>query len=95
MKPPVAETAEAGAWHRQPVVWLGLAILLASVAGCIALMVLGARHDRDPSSAAQGGSVFGVPLHAAAAVEEETEEEGRERPSPQSIAPAGRARAIP
>ncbi|WP_197706821.1 hypothetical protein [Sterolibacterium denitrificans] len=88
---PAAETVEAGAWYRQPVVWLGLVILLASVAGCIALMVLGARHDHDPSSAVQGGSVFGVPLHAVTAVAEE----GREPLSPQPIAPAGRAQAHP
>ena len=27
-------------WYRPPVVWLGAAILLASIAGCIALIVL-------------------------------------------------------
>ena len=86
--PPPAETAEADgrAWYRQPVVWLGLVILLASVVGCIALMVLGAQHDHDPSESVQGGSVFGVPLHAA---------EGREYPSPQPSAPTGRAKAQP
>ena len=27
-------------WYRPPVVWLGAAILLASICGCIALIVL-------------------------------------------------------
>jgi hypothetical protein len=40
------------AW-RQPVVWLGLAIFVASIIGCIAIIMLAVRHD-DPAA---GGGV--------------------------------------
>jgi hypothetical protein len=39
------------AW-RQPVVWLGLAVFVASMIGCIAIIVLAVRHD---GSAPAGG----------------------------------------
>ncbi|MBV2234280.1 MAG: hypothetical protein KUL75_01930 [Sterolibacterium sp.] len=90
MAPPVVETREAGAWYRQPVAWLGLAIFLASVAGCIALMVLGADHAHEQPLATEAGVVFGVPLRAAAA-----ETENRERLPDHPVASAGRARMRP
>ena len=31
------------AWYRPPVVWLGIAILLASLAGCVGLIVAASR----------------------------------------------------
>ncbi|HEX7114558.1 MAG TPA: hypothetical protein VF193_05465 [Steroidobacter sp.] len=39
---------QGGRWYQQPVLWLGLAILLASLAGCISLIVLGARYGEEP-----------------------------------------------
>lgn len=39
---------QGGRWYQQPVLWLGLAILLASVAGCISLIVLGTRYGEEP-----------------------------------------------
>lgn len=36
------------AWYRQPVVWLGAVLFAATIAGCIAMIVLGARHDDEP-----------------------------------------------
>ena len=48
-RPPADPTpAAAGAWYRQPVLWLGAAILVASLAGCVWMIVLGARHDDAP-----------------------------------------------
>lgn len=46
-------------WYSQPVVWLGVAVFAASLAGCVWLIVLGARDDdsRIPTS----HQVFGVP----------------------------------
>jgi len=35
-------------WFRQPVLWLGAAIFLASLAGCIATIVLAWRHADVP-----------------------------------------------
>jgi hypothetical protein len=57
-----AETARAG-WYRQPVLWLGALLFGASLAGCVWMIVLGARHA-DPPVPVAGGSVFKVPLAA-------------------------------
>ena len=38
----MTNSVEAGppeSWYRQPVLWLGLAVLAGSIAGCIALIV--------------------------------------------------------
>jgi hypothetical protein len=35
-------------WHGQPVVWLGAAILLASIVGCIGLIVSASRYPDEP-----------------------------------------------
>ncbi|RYD14331.1 MAG: hypothetical protein EOP90_14040 [Lysobacteraceae bacterium] len=53
-----------GGWYRQPVAWLGLAILVASLAGCIWMIVLGARHADEPVPT--GARVFKVPTTAPA-----------------------------
>lgn len=49
-----------GHWYQQPVVWLGLAIFVASLAGCVWMIVLGARYA-DPPVAIEGEMVFKVP----------------------------------
>ncbi len=58
--------ASRACWYRQPVLWLGALLFAASLAGCVWMIVLGARHD-DPPVAVAGGSVFKVPLAAPAA----------------------------
>ena len=50
------------AWHRQPVAWLGLAIFVASLAGCVWMIVLGTRHADEPVPT--GATVFKVPASA-------------------------------
>ena len=35
-------------WYQPPVVWLGLAILLVSIAGCIAVIVAASRYPDEP-----------------------------------------------
>lgn len=50
-----------GAWWRQPVLWLGATILAASLAGCIVMLMLAARHADEPLPGA-GPEVFRVPL---------------------------------
>jgi hypothetical protein len=62
MSRPAPESS--GAWYRQPVLWLGAAILLASLAGCIWMIVLGARHADTPVETSSRAGVFGVPAHA-------------------------------
>ena len=48
------------AW-RQPVVWLGAAIFLASLIGCIVMIVLASRHD-DPALDTGGEYLMKVPV---------------------------------
>ena len=57
---------DAGAWFRQPVVWLGAAILVASIAGCIITIVLAVRHADTPVETGSG-NVLKVPLRHSAA----------------------------
>ena len=53
--------ARRGAWH-QPVVWLALAIFVASVLGCIGMIVL-ANRLADPSTPALAGpTIMKMPI---------------------------------
>ncbi|MCC7461312.1 MAG: hypothetical protein IT480_02485 [Gammaproteobacteria bacterium] len=47
------------AWYSQPIVWLGFAVLAASLAGCLWLIVVSARYQDAPLPA--GEALFGVP----------------------------------
>lgn len=59
---------DAGAWFRQPVVWLGALILAASIAGCVLMIVLASRFTDAPVET-HGAHVMNVPLrHSAEAV---------------------------
>ncbi|HEY0233321.1 MAG TPA: hypothetical protein VGC55_18885 [Dokdonella sp.] len=49
------------AWYAQPVLWLGLVIFAASLAGCVWMIMLGARHADLPLPTA-GGEVMKMPL---------------------------------
>ena len=61
MRQPHTDPARSGDWYRQPVLWLGLVLFAASLAGCVWMIVLGARHADTPVPTA-GGEVFRVPL---------------------------------
>lgn len=50
---------DGGRWYQQPVLWLGAAIFAASMAGCVWMIVLGARHADEPVDAPP--PVMGVP----------------------------------
>jgi hypothetical protein len=50
----------ASAWYRQPVLWLGVFIFVASLAGCVWMIVLGANHADTPLDTSH--TVFGVPV---------------------------------
>jgi hypothetical protein len=56
-----APIAAGDAWWRQPVLWLGAAILLASLAGCIVMLMLAARHADAPLPKA-GVEILRVPV---------------------------------
>jgi hypothetical protein len=64
---------DAGAWFQQPVFWLGAAILVASIAGCIITIVLAMRHADTPVEAGSG-NVLKVPLRHSAATPPPTQE---------------------
>jgi len=51
-------------WYHQPVLWLGVAILLASIAGCIGLIILASRHS-DESLRPHGDELLSVPVTRA------------------------------
>lgn len=59
--PPRTEIADVRSWYRQPVAWLGLLLFAASLAGCVLMIVLGARHADQPLPTA-GGEVAHMPL---------------------------------
>lgn len=61
-----ANTAHvASAWYHQPVLWLGIAVFLASIAGCVWLIVVSVRYADTPLNTSQ--PVFGVPASAHSA----------------------------
>ena len=55
---------DGAVWYRQPILWLGGALFAAVVAGCIAMIVLGARHD-DEALPTQGSTVLKMPAERA------------------------------
>lgn len=62
---PVVSPAPRTAW-RQPVVWLGVVIFLASLIGCILTIVLASRHD-DPALGRGVDYLMKVPLERVSA----------------------------
>ena len=52
-------------WYHQPVLWLGIAVFVASIAGCVWLIVVSVRYADTPLSTSQ--AVFGVPASAHSA----------------------------
>ena len=53
----------ASAWYHQPVLWLGLGVFLASIAGCVWLIVVSVRYADTPLSNTSH-AVLGVPVAA-------------------------------
>ncbi|MEO8811007.1 MAG: hypothetical protein ABI386_12260 [Rhodanobacter sp.] len=59
-------TSHAGlAWYRLPVLWLGVAVFLASIGGCVWLIVVSVRYADTPLKTSH--AVFGVPVSAHSA----------------------------
>lgn len=49
------------AWFRQPIVWVGAAVLAASIAGCVWLIVVAERYA-DPPLPTSGLQILKMPL---------------------------------
>ncbi len=56
-----AQTAATGEWYNTPVLWLGIVLFAASLAGCVLMIVLGARHV-DVALPTAGGEIMKMPL---------------------------------
>lgn len=61
---PRSDSPRGGSWYSQPVVWLGIAVFAATLAGCIYLIVVSAEYD--DASLPSGHRVFGVPTQQPA-----------------------------
>lgn len=51
------------AWYRLPVVWLGVLVFAASLAGCVWIIVVSVQY-RDEALPVSPHAVMGVPVHA-------------------------------
>jgi hypothetical protein len=56
----------AEAWFRQPVVWLAAAVLVVTIAACVATIVLAHRHADVPVDTGER-NVMTIPLRSPAA----------------------------
>lgn len=54
------------AWYQQPVLWLGVAVFTALLAGCVWIIVVSSRHADIPLEGTPHG-VLGVPAAAHSA----------------------------
>lgn len=61
MKPPSSPPGFV-AWYRLPVVWLGVLVFAASIAGCVWIIVASVQYRDEPLSL-DTHSVLGVPAH--------------------------------
>lgn len=61
-----ASQRERVPWYRVPVVWLGVLVFAASIAGCVWIIVVSASY-RDEPVATPAHAVLGVPAHPAPA----------------------------
>ncbi len=48
-------------WYQQPIAWLGIVIFVASLAGCVHLIVLAATHEDPPIPTADKDISFRIP----------------------------------
>ncbi|MDE2154575.1 MAG: hypothetical protein KGJ32_01580 [Xanthomonadaceae bacterium] len=62
MSPRNSHATAASAWYRQPVLWLGMAIFIGSLAGCVWMIVLGVHHADTPLETSH--KIFDVPVSA-------------------------------
>ncbi|HWK52930.1 MAG TPA: hypothetical protein VNR18_01055 [Hyphomicrobiales bacterium] len=65
-------TPSPARWYRQPILWLGVVLFAASLAGCVWLIVVAQRHADPAVPTAE--AVFNVPLAAPATDEDSPHE---------------------
>lgn len=53
------------AWYQQPILWFGVVVFAALLAGCVWMIVVSARHADTPLQATHG--VLGVPASTRSA----------------------------
>lgn len=53
-----------GRWYRQPILWLGIAVFLASLVGCISMVVLGSQYADEPLPVS-GEQLLKMPTYSA------------------------------
>ncbi|MEO8857854.1 MAG: hypothetical protein ABI343_12780 [Burkholderiaceae bacterium] len=58
---PTDSRPRENAWYLQPIVWLGAAVLAASIAGCVWLIVVAVRYA-DPPLPVDGLQILKMPL---------------------------------
>lgn len=56
-----APAARTEYWYNTPVLWLGIVLFTASLAGCVLMIVLGAQHV-DVALPTAGGEIMKMPL---------------------------------
>ena len=59
---PAPRTDAESRWYRQPILWLGIAVFVASMAGCVWIIMASARSTDIPLETSR--TVFGVPASA-------------------------------
>ena len=59
---PAPRTEPDGRWYRQPIVWLGILVFIASMAGCVWIIAASTRSADIPLETRH--TVFGVPASA-------------------------------
>lgn len=57
-----AQPTRTGVWYRQPVLWLGVLTFVASMAGCVWILVVSMHHADTPVDASH--TIFNVPASA-------------------------------
>lgn len=62
---PAAASPHTGkaAWYRQPIVWLGMFMFVASMAGCVWIIMVAAQHPDEAVETSSRGAL-GVPVGA-------------------------------
>jgi hypothetical protein len=57
------ETGASNAWYAQPILWLGVAVFVLSMAGCVWIIVASLRYDETPHHG-HSQVILGVPASA-------------------------------
>lgn len=59
------QPTERSAWYHQPIAWFGLAVFVASVAGCVWIIISSIRYADHPVDPHQATTTLGIPVAAS------------------------------